>query len=360
MLYVTDSGGQQSLAPSPAIADSVNAAGGIHGRPLKVIECQDHYNPNQTTACARQAVANPNALAVIGNSATCGSELFNVLAAAHMASFGDSMVCPESFTSPAVFAFDSISLVPAAVAILGIQQLHNKNVAAVSTDVPIGAQYPPEVQKLAAPYGGKVTGVLVPLGAADMAPYAAKIVATNGFMLEGTDAATAVRLYKALKQQGYTQPILFNPTTWNVTNVKQLLDNPNNAYIETPYDPNSAGWKAYIADVQKYDPSNINYGEEGADQWLAAHLIADMANKMASPSASQIFTQLSHTTALQTLGLTPPLDYTKPANVLGGEVTRPISPCLGLYKYDNGQLTKVGPFINVLPSAGTTIDCSSL
>jgi ABC-type branched-subunit amino acid transport system substrate-binding protein len=360
VIYVTDNGGQQSQAPSPVVAASVNAAGGIHGRPLKVVECQDHYNANQTTQCARQAVANPNTLAVIGNTSTCGSQLFNILAAAHMASFGDSMSCPESFTSPAVFAFDSISLVPAAVAILGIQQLHNKNVAAVTIDVPIGAQYPPEVEKLVAPYGGKVTGVLIPMGAADMAPYAAKIVASNGFMLQGTDTATAVRLYKALQQQGYNQPILFNPTTWNVTNVKQLLGNPTNAYIETPYDPNSAGWKAYIADLKKYDPSNINYGEEGLDQWLAAHLIAEMANKMASPSASKIFGELSKTTALQTLGLTPPLDYTKPANVLGGLVTRPISPCLGLYKYDKGQLAKVGPFVSVLPSAGTSVDCAAL
>lgn len=359
-LYVTESGNFPSAEPSVVIADSINAAGGIHGRPVKVVDCQDHRDPNQATTCARTAVADPNVLAVIGNSSVCGSELLNVLAAAHMASLGDLMSCPESFKSPAVFGFDSGSLVGAAAAILGMQQLGNKNIAAVADNVPAGAQYPPEVQKLAAPYGGNVTGVLVPFGASDMSPYAAKIVETHGFLLEGTDSATAVRLYAALEQQGFNQPILFNPSAWNADSIHKLLGNPQDAYLETPYDPNSVGWKNYIADLGKYDPSNINFGEEGLDMWLAGQLIAEMANKMASPSASQIFDQLSQTTALQTFGLTPPIDYSKPANILGGELTRPISPCLGLFKYDNGNLVKVGSFVSVLPSAGTNVDCSTL
>ena len=44
---------------------AINAAGGVHGHPVKLIECLDHGDPNQARTCANQAVSNPNVVATI-------------------------------------------------------------------------------------------------------------------------------------------------------------------------------------------------------------------------------------------------------------------------------------------------------
>src|SRR5215217_3994110 len=64
------------VTPFPAIMDNadifakwINARGGINGRPLEIINCDNHGDPNSTVACARKAVSE-HAVAMIGWSYT--------------------------------------------------------------------------------------------------------------------------------------------------------------------------------------------------------------------------------------------------------------------------------------------------
>lgn len=52
------------VTPFPAIMDNadifakvINARGGINGRPLEIIDCDNHGNANDTISCARKAVS---------------------------------------------------------------------------------------------------------------------------------------------------------------------------------------------------------------------------------------------------------------------------------------------------------------
>ena len=46
-----------ALQGAEAAADSINASGGINGKKIAIISCNDQSDPNQAAACARQAVA---------------------------------------------------------------------------------------------------------------------------------------------------------------------------------------------------------------------------------------------------------------------------------------------------------------
>ena len=92
-LYYTDTGATPAAKYLPAISHAINASGGINGHPLKIVDCDDQGNSNQATQCAQQATSNPHVLGIVGNTSTCGSQLLQTLASAHMASIGDQYFC---------------------------------------------------------------------------------------------------------------------------------------------------------------------------------------------------------------------------------------------------------------------------
>ena len=362
-LMMPNSGSVNYGALVPAIADAINARGGIHGHPLKIVSCSDNQDPNQATVCAQQAIADPNMLGVIANLTACSSQLLPTLASAHMASVGDQLVCPEDFKSPVVFPFYPGTLYGGAGPGLAIKYLHDKNFVVTTIDVAAGREFPPLVSAIVGPLGGKVTGsVYIPFSAADMAPYAAQVVQGGGVMLDGNTTAIGIRLGKALFEQGFKEPVIYNNTTWSLSTIKKNFANAKNAYLETPYNFSSAGYKQFVSDVQKYDPKNATYlSSDLSTAWLAANVVARWANSVSDPTAPKLFKYLSTATSVNTYGMTIPLNFTIGADlhILGGGISdRIVNPCAGLYHYVNGSLVEVGKFADVLDSAGHTVKCS--
>ena len=357
-LYYTEAGATPAGTYLPAISKAINASGGIHGHPLKIVDCNDQGNPNQATQCAQQATSNPNVLAVIGNTSTCGSQLLETLASAHMASLGDQYFCAEDYKSPQVFPFSAGSLDPAAGAALGVTDFHMKNVVIATIDVPAGREYPPLVQSLVTPVGGHVSGaVYIPYSAADMSPYASQVVADGGFLVDGDTTAVGIRLGKALLEQGFKEPVEYNGTTWDTATIKANFGNPTNAYVETPFNVSSAGYKMFVADVNKYAPGSNYDSTDLSTAWLAAKIVQRWAQNVSHPTASALLTYLSTAPSINTYGMTIPLSYTKPGKVLGGVASRVSNPCTALYHYKNGKLIEVGKYVDLLDTAANQVKC---
>ena len=357
-LYYTEAGATPAGKYLPAISKAINASGGIHGHPLKIVDCNDQGNPNQATQCAQQATSNPDVLAVIGNTSTCGSQLLQTLASAHMASLGDQYFCAEDYKSPQVFPFNAGSLDPAAGAALGVTDFHMKNVVIATIDVPAGREYPPLVQSLVTPVGGHVSGaVYIPYSAADMSPYASQVVADGGFLVDGDTTAVGIRLGKALLEQGFKEPVEYNGTTWDADTIKANFGNPTNAYVETPFNVSSAGYKMFVADVNKYAPGSNYDSTDLSTAWLAAKIVQRWAQNVSHPTASALLTYLSTAPSINTYGMTIPLSYTKPGNVLGGVASRVSNPCTALYHYKNGKLIEDGKYVDLLDTAANKVKC---
>ncbi len=357
-LYYTETGATPAGKYLPAISKAINASGGIHGHPLKIVDCNDQGDPNQATQCAQQATSNPDVLGVVSNTSTCGSQLLQSLASAHMASIGDQYFCAEDFKSPQVFPFSAGSLDPAAGAALGVTDFHMKNVVIATIDVPAGREYPPLVQSMVTPVGGHVSGaVYIPLSAADMSPYASQVVADGGFLVDGDTTAVGIRLGKALLEQGFKEPVEYNGTTWDADTIKANLGKPTNAYLETPYNISSAGYKMFVADMNKYAPGADYYSTDLSTTWLAAKIVQRWAKNVSHPTASALLTYLSTAPSINTYGMTIPLSYTKPGNVLGGVASRVSNPCTALYHYKNGKLIEVGKYVDLLDTAANRVKC---
>jgi ABC-type branched-subunit amino acid transport system substrate-binding protein len=356
-LYYTETGATPAGNYLPAIAKAINATGGIAGHPLQIVDCVDHSDANQATQCAQKATSDPSVLGLVANTATCGSQLLQTLSAANMASVGDQFFCSEGFSSANAFPFSAGSLDPAAGAAIAVQELKKKDMVIATIDVPAGRQYPPFVQSLVTPVGGNVTGaVYIPFSAADMAPYASQVVSKGGFLVDGLTTAVGIRLGKALQQQGFNEPSIYNGTTWDAGTVKTNFGNPKNAYLETPFPPSSAGFKQFSADMKKYSKTQY-LSTDLSTTWLAAKIIQRWAKNVQNPTAASLLQYLSTTPNIDTFGMTIPLDYTKPGTVLGGAAPRIVNPCTALYHYDNGKLVAVGKSVDMLSK--TPVQCAS-
>lgn len=358
-LYYTDTGATPAAKYLPAISDAINARGGINGHPLKIVDCDDKGDSNQATQCAQQATSNPHVLGIAGNTSTCGSQLLQTLAGAHMASIGDQYFCAEDFKSPQVFPFSAGSLDPAAGAALGVTDLHTKNMAIATIDVPAGREYPPLVQSVVTPVGGHITGaVYIPFSAADMSPYASQVVTDGGFLVDGDTTAVGIRLGKALLEQGFKEPVEYNGTTWDAHTIKTNFGNPKNVYIESPYLESSAGYKMFVADMNKYAPGADYYSTDLSSVWLAAMIVQRWSKNVAHPTAPALLKYLSTAASINTWGMTIPLTYTKPAHVLNGLASRAVNPCTALYHYKSGKLVEVGKSIDMLNTAANRVQCA--
>ena len=62
--------------------------------------------------------------------------------------------------------------------------------------------------------------------------------------------------------------------------------------------------------------------------------------------------------SINTLGMTIPLSYTKPAHVLNGLASRAINPCTALYHYESGKLVQVGKSVDMLNTAANRVQCT--
>jgi len=93
----TDKPGMPAMAK--AYARWINSHGGIHGRKLKVLTCNDHNDTVAAAGCARRA-AEANAVAVVGSYSQHARSFFSPLEAAGIPYLGGYGVTDDEFTSP--------------------------------------------------------------------------------------------------------------------------------------------------------------------------------------------------------------------------------------------------------------------
>jgi ABC-type branched-subunit amino acid transport system substrate-binding protein len=345
-----------------AVADAINARGGIHGRPLDIVGCDDNNDPNQTTTCFRNIVNDPNFLGAINFAGACGSQYLQLLNSVNAASIGDQLYCPESFQSKAVFAFDAGSFSAAAGTVIAVKDLSQPDVILTTTDTDAGHAFPSFVGPYVKAAGGAIsTTVYIPTTAADFSPFAAAIATAKGFLFDGNTLPDGIRLGKALEAQGFDRPVVYNGISWDASNITTNLGSPSNAYISTAFNLSSPGYQQFNADLTKYKPGSTERSGVLINLWLSANVLAAEANKLPANgvTASAIRAELAKSTALNTYGLTIPLNFAKGSSIAGGLVTRAPNACSALYKYNSGKLTLVGSFADVISDKGHTDTCSS-
>jgi ABC-type branched-subunit amino acid transport system substrate-binding protein len=293
----------------------VNARGGIGGRPLSVTVCDEHGKPTDAAACARQAVADKD-VAVVGSFSFLGTNIMPALTKAGIAAFGEC--CPitaPQWTGKNSFPMGTQPLYAVALIKRAVAD-GCKNINAVIID---GAQgFLPPMKNAMKAYGmsfGK-TVILPPTGQ-DYSPQVAE--ATSG----GADCVVMIvseTPYVAWNQawvQSGTSARMYGPQG-NLDNVsiKGLGNKLDGSVIAGMYpDISTAPWADYRQALKdaNADPANDYNSLGGLGTWAAYTGFKQVAEAVSGNlDATSFMAQANQTTNLDTKGMVPVIDFTKP------------------------------------------------
>jgi branched-chain amino acid transport system substrate-binding protein len=295
----------QSAAGAQAAADSINAAGGVDGRDIEIIECNDEMDPNKAAACVQQAV-DEGVVALVGVLHLFSAQLWPRLEAAKLPFIGLDANSPDQAQNP--LSYPVTAGVPGIYLEAGRLAVEHggEKVVLLLPDIPQADYVRGYAEQSIAMVGGKVVeAVRIDLGAPDMSSPAAQVVrADPDGVVCVCNPGDAPRVLKSMRQQGYDGAFAASYSTFSQSDIDELgplankLYNPAN--IRTPDDPKAAQW---VAEMKKYAPK-AKQDAVSAHTWVATHIIADLLTGKDKPTSATLVEALNSAESLDTRGLT--------------------------------------------------------
>lgn len=181
-------------------ADALNESGGLKGRRVEVIECNDRNDPNVAQKCARTAVSE-KVTAVVGGFSLFGDRIWPVLSAAKIPWIGLLAVAPQDSVNPLAYGLVGGPLLSFAPAHLAGKECGSTALLLNQTGVKVAGRFNA--------LGIKSTGhefttqIEVPNNATDLAPYVAQVKQSGADCLVAVPAPPQwFQLVPAMKAQG--------------------------------------------------------------------------------------------------------------------------------------------------------------
>jgi len=210
----------ESLTGAVAAVQYLNNEGdGIDGRLVELVECNDRADPTANLQCGTQMV-DAGVVAVVGYSVQWGLNGMTVTSRARIPSFMRG-VLPVDFTDPSSFPQGGgAGALFAGLAEYAATELGARNISAITTDSgkTVLDTYVGDV--LAANgvsgYDLVTTGAVPP----DFAPFASRALTSSPDAVVAAIAGPSCgKLWVALRQAGWTGPILSSDSCYDVENV---------------------------------------------------------------------------------------------------------------------------------------------
>ena len=308
--------------PFPAIPETaklyekwVNDNGGIKGRPLQVITCDDRGVAPGATDCARQAVQQKVA-AVVGSYTFAAESIVPVLEKGNVAWFG--MCCPgtpSELTSKASFPVGSGPLYSTGFTKRAIED-GCKKINAVIID---GAQPYIPLMEGAMKAAGKSFAkkpIILPATSQDYSPQVAE--ATGG----GADCVLMVvsegpyTAWMGPWAQSGTKARMYGPQgNLDSVSIKGNEQAAEGSVIAGSYpDLSTAPWKDFRAAIDQYNPpDDLDYNSlAGMGTWAGYTAFKKIIEGMSGTVDGKSFMDAAaRTSSLDMGGMVPPLDFTK-------------------------------------------------
>jgi ABC-type branched-subunit amino acid transport system substrate-binding protein len=342
-----------NLPPYPNIpaaaeiyAKYINDRGGIQGRPLEVTTCDDQGDPNVGANCARQA-ADEGAIAVVGSFVFDASRIIPVLEENKIPWFG--ACCPlveQEFSSPISFPLGS--LLPGQGAGIGWKMAQDgcEKPVNIVLDIPAGDVAYPAVKNAYGVGGGDPEAWRMVKISAVPGDYSAQVAeATSG----GTDCIAGgmsdsnwAALLPALASAGAHPRLYGLQGNLNSKIAEQFPDLTEGGVVSNSY-PNIEGsmWDDYRASLEQYDAPDLDWNSlAGLGTWTAYTAFKNVVEGMSGEITNETFLDaINSTTALDTDGMIPELDLTKPYTGFGGGLPRIFNRTVFFDVIHDGKLT---------------------
>lgn len=273
------------LKPSAESAVArVNAAGGINGRDIELITCNDKYDPNEALRCAKKAVQE-DVVAVVGSLSAFGDQTAPILASKNIPVIGSNGLVPSDYTGKQSYLLD-----PGVSAYTGAPLLLKK--FAKSTKIVTLMMENPSNEVVEGYFaaGAKKAGVAVlknlrvPAGTIDWVTYVrqAESAGADGIVTSLTPDDT-LKVWSALKSANLVEKMPLSITATSVG--QQYLDEaPEGSLVNTygiqevPTLSTDAPFTAdYLADMKKAAPE-VTPTSTGMRAWMSVQFFADVAS----------------------------------------------------------------------------------
>ncbi|MDH6706406.1 ABC-type branched-subunit amino acid transport system substrate-binding protein [Kitasatospora sp. MAA19] len=315
-----DRPGMTALAE--AIGRDANLKGGLNGRRLNVLTCNEHNTAEGAKTCAQQAV-DAKAVAVIGSYSQYGDDFMPVLERAGIPLIGGYGLSQPEFSSPLSYPVDGG--MPALIGGSGRQLVEAgcKAVALVRPDTPAGDNLLGYLANALKPAGIKLLDVKAPEQSSDYTAVARKAIGKDESANCLTSALAAEPTGNLL--DSYRR---LNPKNTRIASVigsvqQSVVDSTGGdsgplagAYVTSWYPPESAkvwdGLRA-VAHSDAAGGRSIDVSDPGVQTtWVAYEVFRQAAEKVAA--AGRQVTAKTVTGLLDSgegidVGLTPPLSW---------------------------------------------------
>ncbi|MFT3865002.1 MAG: ABC transporter substrate-binding protein [Solirubrobacterales bacterium] len=182
--------------------------GGIHGRPLELVECATDGQPATSTRCANQIVEK-NPLFIFGAADTGASGAFPVYERKGLAYIGGMPLTPTESNAENAATFISIAVADnAAAAAFAKETLGVKSAASINTSDTQGKYTGEIIQKSLEGAGLKVNYINVSPSASDLTSPAAEAVTAGAELVYIQVPNACAPMMKALESVGNTVPVI--------------------------------------------------------------------------------------------------------------------------------------------------------
>ncbi|WP_349307886.1 ABC transporter substrate-binding protein [Streptomyces sp. H10-C2] len=309
-------------AMAQAFADHINDMGGLNGRDLKVLTCNDHTDQVEAAKCAQQA-QQEGAVAVIGSYSEQANSFLSTLEAAGIPYIGGYGLTQEEFQSPMSYPVNGG--LPALLAGNG-QQLAGScsKVSLVRPDTIVGDQFPLFLD------AGLKAGNRPPATdlrtADDATEYTSVAQRAAGSTKPGSCVAAVLgdrtdTFFDSFRRLGDELPNVRLASV--IGSIQQsLIDSTGgknspleNAFVTSWYPPTSdSKWDPMKLVVKKYafGDDRINVSDPGVQTtWIAYSVFTQVVRTMGEEEVTPLSLKraLDKATAVSTGGLTPDLGW---------------------------------------------------
>lgn len=291
----------------------INAKGGINGKKLQVLTCDEGGTPQKASDCARQAIQE-KVVAVVSSFGYTGDATIPLLKGANIAMFGGC--CSNAvadLTSSNSFIMGNGPAYGAALVQHAVDD-GKKKIALVVID---GAQsyLTPQINALKANGLKPNKTVVLPATAQDLSPQASQALA------DGTDAvimvvnADSIKSFITAYKQIGSKARIYGPQGNLTEDVVRDFGNLSDGWVtgNSYADIASPAYADFRAALTKYGAPKISYnGLDGLGTWAGYTAFTNIVKKMSGPITSKTFLDAaSKANNVDTNGMTAPVDFTK-------------------------------------------------
>jgi branched-chain amino acid transport system substrate-binding protein len=353
----------EDVAGAQAAALAINANGGINGHPVKIVACNDQFNPNVAAQCARTAAAD-HVAAVVGNKSTNGAVIDPILQQENIPSVGNNPIVALDNTSPISFPLISGAFFNyPGQAIEMIKNLDKKRIVVAEYNLAAVEPIGKVVQQAVTAAGGVNAGtVLLPQTATDMTSFAAQIVAMKA---DGVDCITspqaALALLKAARQLGSQAVFSYIDGTMTpqmLQSAGTLADGMALAgYLPPVSATNIPGVAEFVSEMAAAAKAGIpnasggNIDPVSENGWLSVYAVQAVAKSIQGPvTSTSVLAALKQAKNINLKGLVPDWSPGVAGPTGYAQITNP-TVWLGVVKNSQTQLIQNTP-LNVASVLG--------